>query len=191
MRFGALLESPRARAPGRLADGHAAAPASTHAGVPDEARRVSVGPAEREGERPGERPSYADDGGEATTELRAGALALSEEAAITPPPPSPLAPATTSSPATAASPEHAHAQARLEEIHALANAVVERASFWGNGERGLARLRLGARAARGLEGATVVLEHDDGVVRLRIEGATEAAAEGLRARLRARGIEVA
>jgi hypothetical protein len=82
------------------------------------------------------------------------------------------------------------ASVRTAELHALATAVVERAALWGDGARGVARLRLGARAGRGLASATLTLEHDGERVRLRIEGASAEAAETLRARLRGRGIEV-
>jgi hypothetical protein len=76
-------------------------------------------------------------------------------------------------------------------LHALASAVVERAAVWGDGERGVARLRLGGRASRGLASATITLEHDGERLRLRIDGGSEEAAEALRARLRGRGIDVA
>src|SRR5690606_19838790 len=50
-------------------------------------------------------------------------------------------------------------------------AVVETAAFWGDGARGLARLRFGHRARGGLSGATVTLVHDDDAVSVRVEGA--------------------
>lgn len=74
--------------------------------------------------------------------------------------------------------------------HVLATELLEAAAFWGDGTRGVARLRFGARASRGLSGATVALEHDGEVLRLRVDGAGEAA-EMLRERLAARGIPVA
>jgi hypothetical protein len=80
--------------------------------------------------------------------------------------------------------------ARAEEVQALASAVVERAAVWGDGTRGVARLRLGARASGGLASATIVLEHDGERLRVRVEGASDAASEALIERLRARGIEV-
>jgi hypothetical protein len=80
---------------------------------------------------------------------------------------------------------------RAAEAHALATALVERAAFWGDGTRGLARLRFGHGARLGLSGATVVLEHDGEHLALRIEDVDdEAATEKLVERLRAKGLTV-
>ncbi len=69
-------------------------------------------------------------------------------------------------------------------------AVVETAAFWGDGARGLARLRFGPRARGGLSGATVTLVQDDGAVAVRVEGADDAAVERLRDRLATAGIAI-
>ena len=104
-------------------------------------------------------------------------LAPPPSAAPTPTPAFPLAPSATA--------------ARTAEAHALASAMVERAAFWGDGTRGLARLRFGANARHGLSGATVVLEHDGDKIALRIEdGEDDTATAKLVERLRARGLEI-
>jgi len=72
----------------------------------------------------------------------------------------------------------------------LAAELVERAAFWGDGARGLARLRFGSKARAGLAGGTVTLEHDGDVLRLRVEDVDDASLSRLRERLAARGIEV-
>src|SRR5438270_1228070 len=82
-------------------------------------------------------------------------------------PPLPLAPplATIATIATnATTPD-----ARTAELNALAHATLDAASFWGDGHRGVARLRFGANARGGLAGATVVLEDDGGRMRLVVE----------------------
>ncbi len=96
----------------------------------------------------------------------------------------PLCPARAPTSSTA---PHAHA----EEVQALAVALVERAAVWGDGERGVARLRLGSRAKGELAHATVLLEHDGERLRLRVDGGSCELADHLRERLRARGLPVA
>ena len=76
------------------------------------------------------------------------------------------------------------AGARAAEVQALASAMVETAAFWGDGRKGLARLRFGRDARGGLAGATVVLESDGGAISLHIEGADEATIAAIEARLR-------
>jgi hypothetical protein len=76
---------------------------------------------------------------------------------------------------------------RAAEVQALASALVERAAFWGDGSSGGARLRFGPNAKGGLAGATVILEHAGGRLRMRVEGADESA---LAARLGDAGISV-
>lgn len=77
----------------------------------------------------------------------------------------------------------------------VAAELLERAAFWGDGTRGLARLRFGSRARGGLAGATVVLEHDGDAVRLRVDDTSEAdraaLADRLRDKLAARGVTLA
>lgn len=73
----------------------------------------------------------------------------------------------------------------------LAQELVERAAFWGDGARGLARLRFGSKARAGLAGATVTLEHDGEAVRLRVDEVDDPElVTRLRERLAARGITV-
>jgi len=71
----------------------------------------------------------------------------------------------------------------------IAATFVEQAAFWGDGTRGLARLRFNGRARAGLAHATVTLEHDGDTVHLRVDGASELA-DDLRERLASRGIVV-
>lgn len=52
---------------------------------------------------------------------------------------------------------------------------VEKAAFWGDGQRGVARLRFGKSARGGLAGASVMLEHDGDTVHVRVEGDPELA----------------
>ncbi|MBI2393269.1 MAG: hypothetical protein HYV09_27035 [Deltaproteobacteria bacterium] len=74
----------------------------------------------------------------------------------------------------------------------IAAELLERAAFWGDGTRGLARLRFGSRARAGLAGATVVLEHDGDSVRLRVDDSDDAELAGrLRDKLAARGVTLA
>jgi len=103
-----------------------------------------------------------------------------------------LAPPTSASAASSPAPASTAAStARMAEAQALACAMVERASFWGDGTRGLARLRFGTNARLGLSGATVVLEHDGDKIALRIEDGEDASATAkLVERLRARGLNV-
>jgi hypothetical protein len=74
--------------------------------------------------------------------------------------------------------------------HTLAPELLDQAAFWGDGSRGVARLRFGSRAKGGLAGATVTLEHDGEAVSLRIEGDVELA-ETLRERLARKGVPLA
>jgi hypothetical protein len=71
----------------------------------------------------------------------------------------------------------------------LAPELLDQAAFWGDGARGVARLRFGSRAKGALRGATVTLEHDGEALSLRVEGDTELA-ETLRERLAKRGLKV-
>ena len=80
---------------------------------------------------------------------------------------------------------------RASEVQAAAQALVERAAFWGDGTRGVARLRFGAGARCGLSGATVVLEHDGDRLSMRVEGADDASTAELMQRMRRKGIAVA
>jgi hypothetical protein len=57
-----------------------------------------------------------------------------------------------------------------QDLLAMAQAVVEHAAVWGDGEQGLARLRLGARARGGLANRTVELTTDGDQVRVRVDG---------------------
>ncbi|MGZ3418679.1 MAG: hypothetical protein ACXVEE_12480 [Polyangiales bacterium] len=97
-----------------------------------------------------------------------------------------LAPPSLPIPSPAAVPEHAAAVT----THALAPELLDQAAFWGDGSRGVARLRFGSRAKGGLAGATVTLEHDGEALSLRIEGDTEVAAM-LRERLARKGLPIA
>lgn len=93
------------------------------------------------------------------------------------PPPAPIAPAPSP---TQPAPIDPH----------LAAELVEKAAFWGDGTRGLARLRFGSKARAGLANATVTLEHDGDEVFLRVEGVDDATAEHLREMLAARGVRL-
>lgn len=73
--------------------------------------------------------------------------------------------------------------------HQLATELLEKAAFWGDGERGIARLRFGSRARAGLAGATVTLEHDGDAMHLRVEDCDDPALiEQLREQLARRGV---
>ena len=72
----------------------------------------------------------------------------------------------------------------------LAAELVEKAAFWGDGTRGLARLRFGGKARAGLANATVTLEHDGDEVFLRVEGVDDATADHLREMLALRGVRL-
>ncbi len=70
----------------------------------------------------------------------------------------------------------------------LAVELVEKAAFWGDGTRGVARLRFNGRARAGLANATITLEHDGDEMHLRVEGIDPETEEQLRERLAARGV---
>lgn len=136
-----------------------------------------LGPGARETER---RPKRADRSEDEIEDLALDP-ALRSLAQLAPPaapaaaPPAPAAPTATPAPL---------------DPSAMA-AVVEAAAFWGDGARGLARLRFGHRARGGLAGATVTLTRaqDDGSLALRVEGAEDdEAIARLRARLATAGI---
>jgi hypothetical protein len=76
------------------------------------------------------------------------------------------------------------------DAHAIALEVVERLSIWGDGTRGLARLRFGGRARGGLAGASVSIEQDESSVVVRVDGASPPDLEALRERLARLGVEV-
>ena len=100
-------------------------------------------------------------------------------AQLAPPPSTPVVAAQQSSPGAPSIDPH------------LAHELVERAAFWGDGTRGLARLRFGGKARAGLSGATVTLEHDGESLRLRVDEADDPElAARLRQRLAARGLNV-
>jgi hypothetical protein len=69
----------------------------------------------------------------------------------------------------------------------LAPELLDQAAFWGDGARGVARLRFGSRAKGALRGAMITLEHDGEGLSLRVEGDAELAAT-LRERLAKRGL---
>lgn len=71
----------------------------------------------------------------------------------------------------------------------LAPELLDQAAFWGDGSRGVARLRFGSRARGGLAGATVTLEHDGEALSLRIEGDSDVAS-ALRERLARKGLPI-
>lgn len=71
------------------------------------------------------------------------------------PPASPLAPPPLASPIVPGAPSPA-----AVETQTLALELLDRAAFWGDGVRGIARLRFGTKARSGLAGATITLEHD-------------------------------
>lgn len=70
----------------------------------------------------------------------------------------------------------------------LAVELVEKAAFWGDGTRGVARLRLNGRARAGLANATITLEHDGDEMHLRVDGVDEETEQQLRERLAQRGV---
>ena len=52
----------------------------------------------------------------------------------------------------------------------MAQAVVEHAAVWGDGDQGLARLRMGSRARAGLSNRTVEVTADGDQIRVRVDG---------------------
>lgn len=101
-----------------------------------------------------------------------------------------LAPPVTSTSSIASTGSNAsttHEAARAAEIAALAHLTVDGASFWGNGTKGVARLRFGRDARGGLAGSTVTLEHDGERLSLSVEGLDDETASALRQRLGALG----
>jgi hypothetical protein len=72
----------------------------------------------------------------------------------------------------------------------LAAELVEKAAFWGDGTRGVARLRFTGRARSGLANATITLEHDGDATHLRVEGVDDGDLERLRERLASRGVTI-
>jgi hypothetical protein len=76
-------------------------------------------------------------------------------------------------------------------IPQLATELLEKAAFWGDGHRGVARLRFGKTARNGLAGASVTLEHDGDTIALRVDECTDPSViDRLREQLAARGIEL-
>ena len=98
---------------------------------------------------------------------------------LAPPQPPPIAPPTsTSAPMTTIDPR-------------LATELLEKAAFWGDGHRGVARLRFGKTARSGLSGATITLEHDGESIGIRIDDVDDPAVlDRLRTQLAARGVEL-
>lgn len=99
---------------------------------------------------------------------------------LAPPAPSatPLAAATTTTTTTTIDPR-------------LASELLEKAAFWGDGHRGVARLRFGKTARSGLSGATITLEHDGESISLRVDGVDDPSVlDRLRAQLASRGVEL-
>jgi hypothetical protein len=89
--------------------------------------------------------------------------------------------------ATASPPAAQHLAAVTTQT--LAPELLDQAAFWGDGARGVARLRFGSRAKGALRGAMVTLEHDGEALSLRVEGDSELAAT-LRERLAKRGLPI-
>jgi len=94
-------------------------------------------------------------------------------------------------PSASASPMPAPAATPTRHIDPqLAAELVEKAAFWGDGTRGVARLRFTGRARSGLANATITLEHDGDATHLRVEGVDDGDLERLRERLASRGVTI-
>ena len=99
-----------------------------------------------------------------------------------------LAPPAHLPPVPAAPPKTATTAPSLQP-HVAAE-LLEKAAFWGDGTRGLARLRFNGRARAGLANATITLETDGDEMHLRVEGVDDGDLERLRERLAERGVKI-